>query len=69
MVIKNYLNAINKGAIPNIVDTWTYIKEEKRRSALEEIKKIYSEKVQLKIVDKIPMKHVNLEKLFNTMKV
>ena len=60
MVIRNYLHAINKGAIPNIVDTWTFIKEEKRRSALEEIRKMYSDKVQLKIVDKIPMKHHNL---------
>ena len=29
MVVKKYLTAINNGAVPNIVDTWTFIKEEK----------------------------------------
>ena len=34
MVVKKYLSAINNGAVPNIIDTWTFIKDEKRREAI-----------------------------------
>lgn len=34
MVVQKYLTAINSGAVPNMVDTWTFIKEEKCREAL-----------------------------------
>ena len=60
MVVKKYLTAINNGAVPNIVDTWTFIKEEKRREAIEEIKKMYESKIKNKIVDKIPTKIANI---------
>ena len=60
MVVKKYLTAINNGAVPNIVDTWTFIKEEKRREAIEEIKKMYENKIKNKIVDKIPTKIANI---------
>ncbi len=26
MMVKNYLHAINEGKVPNITDTWTFIK-------------------------------------------
>ena len=68
MVIKKYLTAINQGVIPNIVDTWTFIKEEKRREAVDEIKKIYSDKIQSKIIDKMPIKYGFLDKIFISMK-
>lgn len=35
MVVQKYLNAINTGAVPNMVDTWSFIKEEKCREAVE----------------------------------
>ena len=35
LVVKKYLAAINNGAVPNIIDIWTFIKEEKRREAIE----------------------------------
>lgn len=31
MMIQKYLIAINEGKVPNITDTWTFIKEEKTR--------------------------------------
>jgi hypothetical protein len=34
MVIQKYLSALNNGAVPNMHDTWTFIKEEKSREAL-----------------------------------
>jgi hypothetical protein len=34
MVVQKYLYAINTGAVPNMVDTWTFIKEEKSREAI-----------------------------------
>ena len=34
MVVQKYIAAINSGAVPNMVDTWTFIKEEKSREAL-----------------------------------
>lgn len=37
-----------------MVDTWTFIREEKCRQALEDIQKIYAEKVRVKIINKIP---------------
>lgn len=42
LVVQKYLNAINTGAVPNMVDTWTFIKEEKCREALEEIRRTYT---------------------------
>jgi hypothetical protein len=60
MVVQKYLAAINTGAVPDMVDTWTFIKEEKGRRAMEEIRKIYTEKIKSKIVTKIPMKKIIL---------
>ena len=39
MVVQKYLAAINSGAVPNMIDTWSFIKEEKCREALEEIRR------------------------------
>lgn len=61
MVVHKYLAAINTGAVPDMVDTWTFIKEEKSRMAMEEIRKIYTEKIKTKIVTKIPMRKIMLE--------
>ena len=34
IVVDRYVAAINDGAVPNMVDTWTFIKEEKCRKAI-----------------------------------
>lgn len=61
MIVQKYLSAINTGAVPNMVDTWTFIKEEKCREALEEITRTYTEKIKSKIISKIPMKRFHLD--------
>lgn len=35
---KRFLAAINGGAVPNLLDTWGYIKEEKARQAVEQVR-------------------------------
>lgn len=37
MMVKKYLAAINEGKVPNIGDTWTFIKEEKARQVSYEL--------------------------------
>jgi hypothetical protein len=37
MMVQRYLHAINEGKVPNIMDTWTFIKDEKARQISEEI--------------------------------
>jgi hypothetical protein len=45
-----------------MVDTWTFIREEKCREAMEEVRKVYAEKM------KIPMRRAVLESMFTAMK-
>lgn len=35
LMIKKYLNAMNAGQMPDLADTWTYIRAEKARAAFE----------------------------------
>ena len=37
IMVKRYLKAINEGKVPNINDTWTFIKEEKARQVSYEL--------------------------------
>lgn len=40
-MIKRYLEAINNNAIPDILDTWGYIKQAKEYSASEQLQSNY----------------------------
>jgi hypothetical protein len=42
IMVKRYLSAINEGKVPNINDTWSFIKEEKARQVSYELTEIYS---------------------------
>lgn len=42
MMIGKYLNAINEGQMPDLADTWTFIREQKARAAAEEAKQNYN---------------------------
>ena len=35
MMISKYLRAINEGQMPDLADTWTFIRDEKARAAAE----------------------------------
>ena len=41
-MINSYVNAINAGQVPNLTDTWTMIRAEKSRRALEYVRQSYN---------------------------
>lgn len=42
LMCKKFLDAINTGAVPDMLDTWGYIKEEKARQVTEVVKDNYT---------------------------
>lgn len=55
-MVKRYLKAINEGSVPNLMDTWAFIKEEKGRQVAYDLIEEYSEKAKSKIMARLPMK-------------
>lgn len=68
MVVQKYISAINSGAVPSMIDTWTFIKEQKCREAMEDIKKTFTERLKTKLIPKIPMRRVVLQEHLKSMK-
>jgi hypothetical protein len=42
LMCKKFLDAINTGAVPDMLDTWGYIKEEKARQVAELVRESYT---------------------------
>ena len=55
LMCKKFLDAINTGAVPDMLDTWGYIKEEKARQVTEVVTENYTEKLRNRLGNKMPM--------------
>jgi hypothetical protein len=42
LMCRKFLAAINTGAVPDLLDTWGYIKEEKARQVVELVRENYT---------------------------
>lgn len=42
LMISKYLTAINAGQVPNLMDTWGFIRSEKARAAVEQVREGYN---------------------------
>lgn len=63
MMVKKYLHAINQGKVPNLTDTWTFIKEEKARQISSDLIEVYTEKIKTKVFPRFPLKFIQLDEL------
>jgi hypothetical protein len=61
MIVQKYLDVINSGGVTNVGNILEFVKEEKEKDALQEIRRIYTEKINSKIISKIPIKKTLLE--------
>lgn len=59
-MVNRYLNAINCGEMPNLQDTWTFIREEKARQVFEYLREEYTEKLRNKLANRLPMPTLKL---------
>jgi hypothetical protein len=55
LMCRRFLTAINSGAVPDLKDTWGYIREEKARQVVEHVKDAYNEKLRARLNNKLPM--------------
>jgi len=60
LMVNRYLNAINCGEMPNLQDTWTFIREEKARQVFEYLREEYTEKLRNKLANRLPMPTLKL---------
>jgi hypothetical protein len=65
---KKYLNAINNGGIPNLMDTWSYIKEERAREIVEQVRENYTDKLRNKLGNRLPMPLGRLNDILNVLR-
>lgn len=68
MMVQKYLIAINEGKVPNITDTWTFIKEQKTRQISADLIESYTEKVKTRILPRLPIKFGQLQELMSNLK-
>lgn len=66
-MVKKFIQAINQGKVPNITDTWTFIKEEKINQVSSELIEKYTEKVKLKVFARLPLKFIQLDELVDSI--
>lgn len=66
-MVKKFIQAINQGKVPNITDTWTFIKEEKINQVSSELIEKYTEKVKLKVFGRLPLKFIQLDELVDSI--
>jgi hypothetical protein len=59
-MVKRYLEALNSGRMPNIMDTWSFIREEKARQVAEHLREVYTERIKIKLGNKFPMPALRL---------
>ena len=67
-MISSYVNAINAGQVPNLMDTWSLIRAEKSRRALDSVRLNYNEKLRGRIGSRLPMPSVRLSELLILMR-
>lgn len=65
---KKYLNAINNGGIPNLMDTWSYIKEERAREIVEQVRESYTDKLRSKLGNRLPMSNTRLNDILSLLR-
>ena len=53
-LIESYVNAVNKGAVPNIENAWNYICKNECGKAFEEAQEIYNKKIAELLTDNYP---------------
>ena len=53
-LIESYVNAVNKGAVPNIENAWNYICKNECGKAFEEAQEIYNKKLSEQLTDNYP---------------
>ena len=54
-IAESYVNAINKGAVPNIESAWSYICKNECLKALGEAQEIFDRIMQEQVLNKLPM--------------
>ena len=67
-LLKNYISAINEGAVPNIENAWTYICKSHCHKLMEACFKEYEEKFADKLREGYPTSQDNLEIYHNLLK-
>lgn len=68
LMCKRFLSAINSGAVPDLKDTWGYIREEKAREVVEQVREAYTERLRMRLNNKFPMPAVRLAELLQHMR-
>ena len=54
-MIVSYVKAINEGKIPNLNDTWTFIRQERARKVVDGVREHYQEKLRTRIGSRLPI--------------
>ncbi len=62
-MIKKYLSAMNAGQMPDLADTWTYIRAQKARAAFEVSRESYNDRIRNRVCPRLPMPNNRLEEL------
>jgi hypothetical protein len=62
------LEAINDGRVPNVGDTWGFVRQERTRKVIEDLERDYEERVKAKVVARMPVKFGVLEEIFSGVK-
>ena len=65
---ENYVLAINKGAVPNIENAWTYICQNESKKALENTIAFLDQSINDKVLHKLPMEESELKALKSEIK-
>ena len=68
-LIRNYVHAINQGAVPNIETAWTYICKSQCQKIFEESLKNYEEGIGQKLMDNFPLNEDILKDIHRELKL
>jgi Guanylate-binding protein, N-terminal domain/Guanylate-binding protein, C-terminal domain len=67
-LIESYVQAVNKGAVPNIENAWNYICKNQCSKALEEAQEIYNQKIQSLLTNNFPNSEQEIENIHKESK-
>ena len=67
-LIRNYVHAINQGAVPNIESAWTYICKTQCQKIFDECLQLYAEGLSEKLVGNFPLGEDALKEIHKELK-
>jgi hypothetical protein len=68
MMVKKYVGAINAGQVPNLMDTWSFIRAEKSRIAQDNARDSYNDKLRTRLGSRLPIPSTKLSEFLTLIR-